>query len=598
MLRLGSDPNVADARPNLIRCMAEIRLGNLVRADVLCDRAASDEPSDPEANLLAALTAVVDVVGTDTLAEVMRQAGAVPRGSLQAVCGASVATRGIPKNPGQTAAVLASLRRELIPLLSRVVARLDTIAPDAVVSMDPTNFPACARLSGLGAVEIDGGDVLALRAAVKGLAAGLHLAAVFDTDVNLRAIIDNHPSPQQVFQDDSSLLTLLPAGGAELGLARTQIGTALADLGAAVDLIQGEVDSQDDDLLVISPADQENVDMARLAVGKLRDALTGTVVLEAATFEPLSRDQRLTLRPLFEGAIRSLRPLVPPFTPEGNLDVCRIPDPTFGGVAPDMTANELKRFVCTACGDGIQAVAEECDGAEDAACPGRCTETCGCRPPFDDCAEARVIPELPFVDNLDTSEATTEVGDPPLSCGTFGLDTHSVWYAFTAPVDGTVTVSTAGSDYDTVLAVFTGACGALEEIACDDDGIARVASFVSFDATEGTRYLLEIASIEFSSGGTLILDVAYETPGARTRVAAARCEQACKREELACAKVATRALLAGQASCRQVGDRRTARTCARSAKREARALRKQCRLAARACGITAARSPECVGVGR
>ncbi len=586
VLRLSSDPNVADSRPNLVRCIAEIRVGNIVRAGDLCDRAASDDQGDPEATLLAAFTDLVDAAQSDTLAEIMRQAGAVPRGSLHAVCGLSAATRGISESPGQTAPVLASLRGELVPLLNGFVTRLAGIAPEGIISIDSAILPSCVRPSGFGPIELDRGDVLALQAAVRGLAAGILVAAAFDTDVDLRSIIADRPSPQQVFQGDSSLLTLLPSGGADLGLARSQIGAALADLSAAVDFIQAESDPQDDDLLVLSPAEQEIIDMARLGATKLQDALTGTAVFEAATFEPLSRDQRVTLRPFFDGTLGSLRALVPPFTADGVPDVCSIPDPTFGGLAPDMTATELKRFVCTACGDGVQAIDEECDGAEDAACPGRCVETCSCRPPGDDCAQARDISELPFVDNLDTSQATVEVGDPPLSCGTSGRDTHTVWYAFTAPADGTMTASTAASTYDTVLAVFTGTCGALEEIACDDDGLPRAASFVSFGVTQGARYLVEIASFLSSPGGTLNLDVRYETPVVEGP--AASCEEACERDELACAKDATRALMASREACLRLEDLPAAKACLARAKSESRVLRKHCR-DGRACGTACRR---------
>lgn len=50
---------------------------------------------------------------------------------------------------------------------------------------------------------------------------------------------------------------------------------------------------------------------------------------------------------------------------------------------------------------------------------------------------------------------------------------HStVWYSFTAPANGSVTISTCGSSLpfsDSVIGLYAGACGKLDEIGCDED---------------------------------------------------------------------------------------------------------------------------------
>ena len=51
-------------------------------------------------------------------------------------------------------------------------------------------------------------------------------------------------------------------------------------------------------------------------------------------------------------------------------------------------------------------------------------------------------------------DATTESGEPEPEENTPGG--HSVWWSWTAPADGDVTVDTCGSDFDTMLAVYTG----------------------------------------------------------------------------------------------------------------------------------------------
>ena len=64
--------------------------------------------------------------------------------------------------------------------------------------------------------------------------------------------------------------------------------------------------------------------------------------------------------------------------------------------------------------------------------------------------------------------ATKEPGEPNHAAGNAGGS--SIWYQWSAPAGGTVTLDTLGSDFDTMLAVYTGsAYGALTTIASNDD---------------------------------------------------------------------------------------------------------------------------------
>jgi hypothetical protein len=123
----------------------------------------------------------------------------------------------------------------------------------------------------------------------------------------------------------------------------------------------------------------------------------------------------------------------------------------------------------------------------------------------DDCAAPTVVAVTPFADVVDTSAATSAPSDPLQSC-TFGgarKNGRSVWYRFTAPGDGMVSVSTAGSGYDTVLTVSTGACGALAEVACNDDAGGGLQSALHFLAAGGTTYLIEVTAYGTTPGGIL-----------------------------------------------------------------------------------------------
>lgn len=99
----------------------------------------------------------------------------------------------------------------------------------------------------------------------------------------------------------------------------------------------------------------------------------------------------------------------------------------------------------------------------------------------DACAGATVITAVPYSDAVDVSAATGDPGDPNHTCGFTGT-TGSVFYKWVAPADGILRADTLGSNYDTVLSVFTGTCGALTSQACNDDtylGLSEIALLVT-----------------------------------------------------------------------------------------------------------------------
>jgi hypothetical protein len=127
------------------------------------------------------------------------------------------------------------------------------------------------------------------------------------------------------------------------------------------------------------------------------------------------------------------------------------------------------------------------------------------QPANDDFDSATVVPGLPFTDQVNATEATTAADDP--ECAGQGA---TVWYSFTPTEDLRVEANTFGSDYDTTLSVYTGAPGALTQIACNDDAAGSVQSRVRFDATAGETYFFMVGSFASGPGGNLTfnLDVA------------------------------------------------------------------------------------------
>jgi len=128
-------------------------------------------------------------------------------------------------------------------------------------------------------------------------------------------------------------------------------------------------------------------------------------------------------------------------------------------------------------------------------------------PPNDEATTATVISGLPFSDAINTVGATSAGDD--IICFPEG---STVWYAFTPTSDGDVTVSTAGSDFDSTLTVFTGSPGALNAIACNDDSVGLQAALL-FAANAGVTYYIRAGSFnDGASGGNLRIAVDNAPP--------------------------------------------------------------------------------------
>ena len=68
-----------------------------------------------------------------------------------------------------------------------------------------------------------------------------------------------------------------------------------------------------------------------------------------------------------------------------------------------------------------------------------------------------------------------------------------MWYRWTAPASGLVTLSTEGSTFDTLLAVYTGnQLNALTQVAANDNNGTSLRSLVQFTATAGTTYHIAV----------------------------------------------------------------------------------------------------------
>lgn len=113
---------------------------------------------------------------------------------------------------------------------------------------------------------------------------------------------------------------------------------------------------------------------------------------------------------------------------------------------------------------------------------------------------------------------TTSANDPVLSC-MWGSPPRpegyrTVWFKFTAPNNGLVTINTDTSNYDTVLGIFAGpndssACGFLTPVACNDDytGFTSKETFAIF---QGQTYYIVVADWNAASAGQQTLNIFIE----------------------------------------------------------------------------------------
>jgi hypothetical protein len=105
--------------------------------------------------------------------------------------------------------------------------------------------------------------------------------------------------------------------------------------------------------------------------------------------------------------------------------------------------------------------------------------------------------------------ATKETGEPNHAPNEAGG--ASVWWRWTAPASGSITAVTANSNFDTLLAAYTGsAVGSLTQLAGNDDvdpGVVRT-STITFNVTSGTTYYFAVDGWE-GEWGSISLTVNF-----------------------------------------------------------------------------------------
>ena len=106
--------------------------------------------------------------------------------------------------------------------------------------------------------------------------------------------------------------------------------------------------------------------------------------------------------------------------------------------------------------------------------------------------------------------ATRETGEPSILGNVGG---HSQWWSWTAPITGPVSITTVGSNFDTILGVYTGftLTPPLTLVAQDDDSGGNLTSAVNFSGTLGTTYQIAVDGFGGASGN-VTLNIVQQQP--------------------------------------------------------------------------------------
>jgi hypothetical protein len=120
------------------------------------------------------------------------------------------------------------------------------------------------------------------------------------------------------------------------------------------------------------------------------------------------------------------------------------------------------------------------------------------------CAEAAIYVDiknaLDVTDNTggdarDVTDAVSTSDTPSLPCAS-GAAYYSVWYRYDALSDGILSAQTFGSNYDTLIAVWSGNWSALENVACNDNTGQSLLSSLQAPVSAQTSYYIQVASYQ------------------------------------------------------------------------------------------------------
>lgn len=121
-------------------------------------------------------------------------------------------------------------------------------------------------------------------------------------------------------------------------------------------------------------------------------------------------------------------------------------------------------------------------------------------PANDLAASSTEIGKVPFSETQTSVGASTEPDEAAASCGR-GKE-NSIWFSITPDEAFKLEIDTLGSDYDTIMSVWTGDAHPLTEVACNDDdpNSEAIQSWLQLDVEAGTKYLIKVTGLNGAVG--------------------------------------------------------------------------------------------------
>ena len=306
---------------------AALKAKNIVAANAAFQQAVGLSPSDPEANVLAALTSLAVLETRPEAQALLTKLGVATAGRNLFHWTADSPKHFKPKV--LTDDFEAYAKAQVLPALAAADLELSKASSSTfqiTLSSDET---------GLSGVTLDLGDVLFIRSLVYTLTSGVHLCGTYNTSFKLSDISSwlptNAMTLQKLFATYPNLLTV--SNGSELSSAVTAFGQAVDIYVSASDFMRARIDSTD--RLFVIDADYAGVEAkARNEVVAVKASLSGSVQLDTRTH-------------VFAGAAtttaQNLRGLLPQYTfnhPQSGT----FPDVHFAGVLPDMTVDRVEEY--------------------------------------------------------------------------------------------------------------------------------------------------------------------------------------------------------------------------------------------------------------
>lgn len=202
---------------------------------------------------------------------------------------------------------------------------------------------------GDGPIEVDYAEVLGCKTLLNFLSSLDHSFCAYDMDnVDIDELSSTLYITQFKINDLLNVYTSLFAPSADARLEIAAAGSSLEGMVnnalAAIDFIQSETDDQSDDFITLDANDPEinnKIQIVRNSLNLLLDSLKGPAIITIPGDEERFRFEsylNMDLSKFFDsGNPINLRSMIPSFTSENQFVRSSFPDPTIGGMFPDMT---------------------------------------------------------------------------------------------------------------------------------------------------------------------------------------------------------------------------------------------------------------------